>query len=206
MNARRVLPLFLYLVMLISFLSGCATIDQKINLTYKPLDRSFSRNSGEVFVSRIDTDAPLRNSKGEWIVGSLNNVHGVRQADLLSDRSLGEWITDALLLELRQSGYTATYAAPLPAGAARAIVISDINAFMNVNKGTVSSETKHELKFNSDITLNGQKIKTLSIATRDSKTVALNVSREEKERIMLLSLQDAMQQLIPELIVLSNNK
>jgi hypothetical protein len=192
--------------MLISLLSGCATVDQKINLTYKPVDRPFGRNSGEVSVSRSDSVSPLRNSTGEWIVGSLNNVHGVKQADLLSERTLGDWISDALVQELKQAGYTATYATTLPTGAIRAVVINDIDVFMNVNKQNVTVETKQELKFNVDIILNGSKIKTLAIAARDNKTLPLSASQEEKERIMLQSLQDAMQQVIPELIVLFNKK
>ena len=202
----QALSLKLYVVMLISLLSGCATVDQKINLTYKPVDRPFGRNSGDVLVSRSDTVSLLRNSKGEWIVGSLNNVHGVKQADLLSDRTLGDWISDALVQELKQAGYTVTFSAQMPAGVIRAVVINDIEVFMNVNRGTVSADTKQELKFNVDIILSGSKIKTLAIASRDNKTLPLSASQEEKERIMLQSLQDAMQQVIPELIVLFNKK
>jgi hypothetical protein len=205
MNSR-VLTLSLYLFIVISFLSGCATVDQKINLTYKPVDQSFGRNSGEVLVSRTDT-ASLRNSKGEWIVGAQNNVHGVKQADILSDRTFGEWISDALVQELTQAGYTATYATKLPAGTSRGVIINDINVFMNIDKGTVSSQTRQELKFNVDIAINGSKIKTFSIATIDKKTLALTVSQEETELIMRQSLQDAMQrQVLPELIVLFNKK
>lgn len=205
MNSR-VHSLSLYLVMMFFLLSGCATVDQKISLVYKPVDKPFGRNSGEVLVSRIDAASLLRNTKGDWIVGSLNNVYGVRQADLLSERALGDWITDALVQELKQAGYTASYTAPLPAGAARAVVINDIDVFMNINKGAVSSETKHELKFNVDIFVNGSKVKTLTIAARDNKTLSLTVSQEEKERIMLHSLQDAMQQVMPELILMFNKK
>lgn len=202
----RLLSLPLFLIMLIALLSGCAVVDQKINLVYKPVDRPLGRNSGEVLVSRIDPDSQLRNTRGEWIVGALNNVYGVRQADLLSDLALGDWVTGALLQELKQAGYSAAYTGKLPDGAAKAIVISDINVKMNVNLGNISTETRHELKFNVDIMLNGLKVKTLSVAARDNKTFPLNASQEDKERIMRNSLQDAMQQVIPDLILLFNRK
>ncbi|MDD5286814.1 MAG: hypothetical protein PHD54_13240 [Desulfuromonadaceae bacterium] len=205
MNSR-VHSITFCLAMLIFMLSGCVTVDQKINLTYKPLDRSSGRNSGDVLVSRSDAASQLRNAKGEWVVGSLNNIHGVRQADILSDRMIGEWISDALVQELKKAGYSAKYAAQLPPATVRGVVIDDINVFMNVIKGNVTSETRHELKFNVDIILGGLKIKTVTIAARDNKTLPLTVSQEEKERIMLQSLQDAMQQVIPELIVLFNKK
>jgi len=203
MNSRA---MSLFMLLLLTLLSGCATVDQKINLTYKPIDKPYNRNTGEVFVSRIEAAMLLKNSNGALIVGSLNNVHGVKQADLLSDRTIGEWVSDALVQELKQAGYSAAYKDKLTAGTARGIVINDINAFMTVNKGSVSSETSQELKFNVDVIINGAKLKTLTIAARDKKTLALTVSQEEKERIMLLSLQDAMQQVMPELILLFNKK
>jgi len=199
---RGLLSLPLYLVLLISLLSGCATVDQKITLTYQPFDQTIGNNSGEVFVSRIDTSTPLRNRKGEWIIGSLNNVHAVREADLLSNKALGEWVSDALIQELKQAGYTVAYSVKPPVNAARSMTIRDINVFLNVNSGAVSTETRHELKFNVDIFSNGTLIKTFTIAAIDNKTLALGASIEEKELIMRQSLQDAMRQIIPDLIAL----
>jgi hypothetical protein len=187
-------------------LCGCAAVDQKIGLTYARPDHSLVRHSGEITVTRGASPPAAKNSAGKWIVGSLNNVHGVHQADLLSDRNPEEWITEALLLELRQAGYTVTYAETLPPAVARGIAITGINVFLVVNKGTVSADTKHELKFNTEVFLNGDKVKTFTVASRDDRTVPLNASQEEKERIMLQSLQEAMQQIIPEIIALIDKK
>lgn len=189
----------------LTLLSGCATVDQKIGLAYAPVDRPFGRQSGEIAVSRSDPRSAAQKNKGEWIIGSINNVHGVHQADILAGRGLGEWITDALLLELKHAGYSVTYTPALPQGTARGITISDINVSLNVNKGAVSDETKQELKFNVDIFLNGAKAKTFTVASRDSKTL-LSASREDMDKIMLRSLQDAMVQIIPEIIALTAPK
>jgi hypothetical protein len=193
------------ILLALTLLSGCATVDQKIGLSYAPVDRPFGRQSGEITVSRVEPGPGTRNSKGEWIIGSINNVHGVRQADILADYSLGEWITDALLLELKHAGYSATYAAAIPPDAPRGITISGINISLNLNKLTVKDETKQELRFNVDLFLKGTKVKTFTVAARDSKTL-LSASREDLEKIMLTSLQDAMLQIIPEIIALTAPK
>jgi len=187
-------------------LGGCAVVDQKIGLTYARPDHSLVRHSGDITVTRAVPRPTPRNSSGEWIIGSLNNVHGVHQADLLSDRSPEEWISDALLHELRQAGYTATYAEALPSAVARGIVITGINTFLTVNNGAVSTDTRLELKFNVEVHVNGGKVKTLTVASRDDRTVPLNASQKDKERIMLQSLQDAMQQTIPDIIALIDKK
>ena len=185
---------------------GCAAVDQKIGLNYARPDDSLVKHSGSISVTRIALQPAAKNSYGEWIIGSLNNVHGVHQADLLSDRSPEEWITDALLHELRQAGYTVTYAEVLPAAVARGIVITNISTFLTVNKGTVTVDTRQELKFNVEVFLNGDKVKTFTIASRDNRTLPFNASKEDKERIMLQSLQDAMRKVIPDIITLIDKK
>jgi len=190
----------------LSGLGGCAIVNQKIELTYARHDLSLVGHSGDITVTRSAPRLAAKNIDGAWIIGSLNNVHAVRQADLLSDRSPEEWITDALLQELRQAGYTVNYAETLPAAVARGIAITGINTFLTVNKGVVSADTLQELKFNLEVFLNGDKVKTLTIASRNNRTVAINASKEDKERIMLQSLRDAMQQTIPELIALIDKK
>jgi hypothetical protein len=191
--------------MILSCLAGCATVDQKIALNYAPVDRPFGRHDGEIVISRVEPPSSVQNSKGEWIIGSLNNVHGVHQADLLSDRSLGEWITDAMMLELKHAGYTITSAPSLPDAVSRGILITDINVFLNVNKGLASDRIKHELTFNVEVFLNGAKVKTFTVTSRDNSTL-LTASRETKEKIMLQSIQDAMQQIIPDIIALIGKK
>lgn len=191
---------------LMSMLGGCANVDQKIGLNYARQNDSIVKHTGDVAVSYVDPAGLTKNALGEWIIGSLNNVYGVHQADLLSDRSPGEWISQALLHELRQAGYSAIQVSILPASAERGILVTDINLLFLVNKGTVSTETKHELRFSVSLYRNGMKAKTFTVATRDDRTIPMIASKEDKEKIMLQSLQDAMKQIIPDLIVLIDKK
>jgi hypothetical protein len=198
--------LLIIVLFMLANLFGCATVDQKIGLNYSPTDRTFGQKSETVVVTRVDSVPFTRNSRGEWIIGALNNVHGVRKADLLADRNQGEWVTEALLLELKHAGFNATYKTPLPPGILFGIQLSDINAFMNVNRDLVSSYVKQELKFTVDIFLNGARVKTFAVASRTNQTVALVASAEENSLIMLRALQDALQQVMTEVHAQTSKK
>jgi len=76
----------------------------------------------------------------------------------------------------------------------------------NLNKGVISTDTRHELKFNVSVFRNGIKAKTFSVASRDDRTVPLAASKEDTEKILLHSLQDALLQIIPDIIVLIDKK
>lgn len=193
-------------LLLLAGMCACTTVDQKIALNYAPLERTFGQQSGEVTVSRVDSGQFSRNSRGEWIIGSLNNVHGVHQADLLADRNQGEWISEALLLELKHSGYTVTSTTPLPPDTARGIQIRDLNAILNINQDLFTSTVNQELKFNVDLYLNATRVKTFAVAARASHTLPLKASPEETGKILLQSMQDAMQQVMAEVSALFDRK
>jgi hypothetical protein len=193
------------LVILIN-LGGCAAVDQKIGLNYARPYSALVRHTGDITVSRVEAKPFVKNAAGTWIIGSFNNTYGVHQADLLSDRNPGEWISEALLHELIQAGYTVSTAPALPAAAANGIIISDIDMVFNLNKGVFSTDTRHELKFNVSVFKSGIKSKTFSVASRDDRTVPLTASIEDAEKILLHSLQDAMLQIIPDIIVLIDKK
>jgi hypothetical protein len=187
-------------------LSGCATVDQKIGLGYgPPLEQVPGRHTGAVVVSRVDDPAATRNKKGEWIIGSINNVHGVHRADLLSDQAVGEWISDALMLELKRAGYGVTQAASLPAGVPAALLVTGIRVVTNINKGVTSDDVSHELSFNVEVFVKGDRVKTLTVASRDSSTM-LSASREEMEKMMRRALHDALQRVVPDIIAQIGDK
>jgi hypothetical protein len=193
-------------LLLLAGICACATVDQKVPLDYAPKERTFGQQNGEITVSRVDSQAFTRNSRGEWIIGSLNNVHGVHQADLLADRNQGEWISEALLLELKHSGYSVAAKSPLPPGTVRGIEIRDLNASLNINQDLFTSSVTQELKFNVDLYLNDAKAKTFAVASRTSNTLPLKASPEETGKILLQSMQDAMQQVMAEVGALFNRK
>jgi hypothetical protein len=197
---------FLASCLVLALLGGCAAVDQRIGLGYTRPEYQLVRHSGEIIVTRAASKPPARNVNGEWVVGSINNVHGVHQADLLAARTPDDWITDALLYELRQAGYSASYADQLPLAPTRALSVTNITVVLNENRGVFSTDTHHELAFNIEVYLNGEKAKTFTVASRDDRTVALSASSEELEKIMLQSLQDAMRKVIPDIISLIDKK
>jgi len=190
----------------LSTLGGCAIVDQKVGLSYARPELYLNRHTGDIALLRPAPPAPGRNSNGDWVIGSLNNVHGVHQADLLSDRSTAEWIADALLYELKQAGYQASYMDALPQGVARGVAVTGIRTDISVNRGNVSSDARHDLRFNVDVYLNGDRAKTFTVSSRDERTVPFTASREELESILLQSLQEAMKRLVPDIIALIDKK
>jgi hypothetical protein len=107
---------------------------------------------------------------------------------------------------LKHAGYTATLKPSITDDAASGIRISDIFVAVNVNKELVKATIKQELKFNVNLYLNGVRTKTFAVASRNNQTLAWSASAEENENVMFHSLQDAMKQILPEIIAQSDKK
>lgn len=200
------LPFLAGTLLVLATLSGCAAVDQNISLSYAPLERPFGRQNATVVVTRLENHPATRNARGEWLVGSLNNVHGVHEADLLADRDPAEWITQALILELKQDGFSVTSATPLPADAPLAIRLRTIKASMTVNRALVSSVIKQELKFGVELMAAGTLLKAFSVTSRASQTVPFSPSPQENQAVMLQALQEALQQVMAEVRAQTDRK
>lgn len=197
--------LFLLAVSVCVF-TGCATVDQKISLHYNQVDRSFGRHTGPVIVAMAPNKPSARNEVGETIIGAQNNANGIHKADILADKSIEEWIGEALLRELKAVGYSATISPQIPVNAQHGVLVSNILISLNINKGVASDDSKQQLKFNVDLFQKGIKIKSFTVASNDNRTIPISVSKSELEKIMLSSLQEAMLQIIPEIISVTTAK
>ena len=192
-------PLITLVLLLLASFTGCATTDQRLDFNYAPGNSTLGRQDGSISVSRNDTGAFTRNNRGEWIVGALNNVHGVHEADLVSDNNQGDWLSEALILELKRTGFTVTGKPPAPPAAGIGIQLNDIKASMNVNSGIFSSDIKQELTFSVDFFNNGSKVKTFTVAARAGQTVLFRASSTETTAILTQTVQDALHQVLSEL-------
>lgn len=197
-----------YILSLLSviFITGCATVDQKISLGYSQVDRPFGRHSGTVVVAISPSKVSTKNDKGEIIVGALNNANGVHQANILADNSFEEWIMESLLRELQVLGFTARVQPQIPGDAQNGIQISNTRISLDVNQGIVSDDARQLLQFSVDLYSKGSKVKTFTVASRDTRIIPFSASRTELEKIMRSSLQEAMLQIIPEIISLNATK
>lgn len=187
-------------------INGCATIDKKISLNYNQVDKSFGRHTGVVFVIMQSSKPPVKNEKGEIIVGKLNNANGVHKANILADYYFDQWIYEALLRELKVLGYSPSLRQKLSNDADYAVVISNILISLNVNKGVSSDDTKQQLKFNVELFSGTTKVKSFSVASSDNRTIPISASNTELEKIMSSSLKEAMLQVLPEIIKLTPTK
>ncbi len=185
----------LLLIILSLSIFGCATVDEKIILKYEPSPNIYERRSGVINISKA-LQSQKQSNNGDWLVGSLNNANGVKRASLFANRSNVDFIVDAIMVELKQIGYTPKIKQK-PTG--NAIFISDISSFFNVNKGLVTYDLEHKITFNVDLYRNGQKVKSFLVFYQDSETVPPVKVSSQEEKMLTKSAQKAVTQIIKEL-------
>jgi hypothetical protein len=95
--------------------SGCAFVDQKVALNYKQaVADAHSDRGGSVKVEMPVCQEFKQSKEGLYIVGNVKNTWGMKTADTVTDKSVPQWIADALCAELKAAGFAPEVVDRLP--------------------------------------------------------------------------------------------
>lgn len=82
-------------------ISGCAFGTRRPTLDYTAVTSAKQQKNIIVKVAVFKDDRPDKN-----IVGNVRNGLGLKTADVITETSISEWVTNALKAELKNDGYT----------------------------------------------------------------------------------------------------
>lgn len=176
----------LLLFALVLCLSGCAFGTRKPMLTYTTTLPAVSKNNIAVKVLPFKDERTWSKDK----IGDVKNAYGMRCADIIPQNNVSEWITDALKKELSNAGYS----------------VSDDSTVSNTIEGAV-------LEVYTDAYWNyGGRVRLSIALKRGGKMLFHKQYSAEKNcgmqwaataasfaKTLELTLQDAMQQIIPDI-------
>ncbi len=191
--ARRILMVLALLIF--GLLTGCASVDQRVNLTYD-VAVDAKGGSGELFIAGAEeTYNAVRKPSGEMIIGSVKGT----DRNVVTKSNIGDWIMIAFMDELRAAGYNVKPITELPGNAAKGlkIIVSKVNA--NQTAELVTITTTVDMKISVEIWKKGTKIITLGTGAAIEKK---GIDRSEKpiEIAMKETLQNALKELLPAII------
>jgi len=100
----RVPPLILVLAIMPLALgaAGCAFVDNRVELPYKPCVTGY-QGAGELEIEKPGSSLPEK--EGLEVVGYVRNGYGMHTADVLAINDVADWIVLALSKELEAAGY-----------------------------------------------------------------------------------------------------
>jgi hypothetical protein len=178
-----------------SLLTGCASVNQNVNLTYD-VAVDAKGGSGELFLAGPEeTYNAVKQPSGEMILGSVKGT----DRNVVTRSNVGDWIMVAFMEELRAAGYNVKPINELPGNAAKGlkIIVSKVTA--NQTTELVTITTTVDMKIFVEIWKNGTKMITLGTGSTIEKK---GIDRSEKpiELAMKETLQNALQQLLPGII------
>ena len=183
-------PTFALFTML-SLITGCASWDPKINLTYSAIGTENVKGMPKILVAKFDD---FREDK--HVVGKVQNSFGMKFGNVvLQDTDAGKWVENAFIKELKTSGFevvkiddhSKAEAAPKISGS-----ISELNIGTSVSYYS-STTIKVQIIKDSVTVLNKEYHgKRYSIELASGATGFEDVARE--------ALQSVMRQAIPDII------
>lgn len=200
---RQLMPRqWLLLAVLIgATLSGCAFTDRNVKLQYPPPPESGAAQAATPAVAARQDVRPIvvgaftdpRPNRQK--IGFVQNTYGMTTADVLAASDVAQWVREALVFELNQSGYSAALGDATQAPPDRLVITGQI----------VDVEAKAYVTYNSQIVLaTDVRRGNASLSRRNyvgQGGGGVNVAATEAgyARSVSLALQDALRKLIADL-------
>lgn len=195
-------------IMLFLFLfSGCAYVDQKVVLTYSPINAA-KGGRGDLFIVKPVDNLSNRKKENGLVIGTVKSGLGVRTADVVTSDNAADWVTMALIQELRSAGYNVKPVKNFPERTSKGVQITLHELFVDQDTGLATIGAITDLKFNIDVYRDNNKISTINVAAKgDDRTIKVNdvfgvigSSAEIKGLSLKRALNSAMQQSIPQIV------
>ena len=101
MSRMRVLISAIIACVMIVTVSGCAFGTRRPTLDYSAVTPVKAQKNIAIKVTIFKDERPDKN-----IVGNVRNGWGLKTADVITETSVSEWVTNALKSELKNDGYT----------------------------------------------------------------------------------------------------
>lgn len=190
---RLSLRLLVPLLLLAICASGCAPVQQRVDLTYGRSVNA-SGGSGQIFVAeRAARYGATSSTAGKLVLGKTG------EEDIFTQSDPVKWFLLALVEELSAAGYDVRTCPELPDNVLKGVrpAIVSLSAHQSFNIFTIS--TIAEVKLEAQVLKNGRLVKTLAAGARDEYE-GLDRSSEPIRWALEKTLQGALQELIPDII------
>ncbi len=180
-------------------MSGCATVDRKVNLHYE-VSAPATGGSGELYVAQEGGHGVSgAETAVQWIMGKIQDTDGKHLANIVTPTAPTELMTGAFKEELKAAGYRILPVTSLPADVAKGIVFGNITIALDEVSSFVKADAKCTAKVSAEIWRDGSRITKL-----DYETIYNDSAVTDRDRILQDTLQRALQNLmkraVPEII------
>jgi hypothetical protein len=150
------------------FCGGCALVDEKVPLTYAPvqpktqLAAGAPRRAGGTFeIARPAEPSVKKNKDGRSVIGAVRNSYGVHTASVVTDDSLANWFADSYRQELAAAGYDARVVDRLSPGCPQGIELEIRRADVDQDPGFWSVGSIAKLDYRMTLTQRGRPVQQI---------------------------------------------
>ncbi|QNN23449.1 hypothetical protein HED60_14580 [Planctomycetales bacterium ZRK34] len=193
--SHSVLVKFVGGLVCLSVFSGCAFVDQDLELKYQAAGY-VSGADGTVVLG--EPQAPeLMAKEDKLIIGTVKNTYGMKTADAVTDDSIPDWIAGAMASELEAAGFTVQRSDVASPQGQQVVVTRIIKVWVEQDPGfwTVGAITDLQLRIM--LLRAGQTIKEFDVDSRGQGDRGLFGDDDVKEKSLRAALGVCLQKATP---------
>jgi len=158
MKTSGIAAVILGLLMLSS--TGCALVDMKLPLSYKPAGQP-SLGHGAVEIAQPPDPQFKKNREGLPIIGNVRNGYGMHTADVVAKDSIPRWFANSTAAQLSEAGYQTVVVDRLSPTCQRGIEIDIRRIMTDMDPGMFSIGGVSQIECVMTVTKNGEPVEQI---------------------------------------------
>lgn len=183
------------LVLVSLFISGCGSVDKKVDLRYERLG-GLKGGAGELYIARpVERHDIAKKPSGAFILGRIKGT----EADIVTEDSISDWVMSALSEELTFAGYHVKVVPELPESPPKGIKVVIFKVIAEQEAGLVTIKSTTDLKISFELWKGKRNVRNLSVET-GAEEKGMDRSSEPINTALKKALQNAVQKAVPDII------
>ncbi len=185
-----------------SLLTGCATVDKRVDILYKPAVHNAS-GSGTLHLGQLGVQKPGGGDSTpvQWILGEVKNEDGEKVASIVTDTAPADLVTDAFTQEFKAAGYTVLSAQTPTAEVKKGVNLTNVTIRLNEVSSLLKAEAKGTIDISVEVWRDGDKLRKLDYEAVYSDSAVTGRDQLLPDTLQKV-VQAAMKRAVPEIIKL----
>lgn len=206
MTKLRLYGLLAAVTLVVSLLiTGCATVDTRVNILYEPVVRA-SGGSGELYLVQKAAPAVAGESPAvQWILGEVTNKDGEQIGRIVTDLAPNELVANAFSGEFKAAGFAVMPVKALPDNVAKGVSVSSVTITLDEVSSLFKVDAKSTAKISVELWKNGSKLTKLDYEVVYSDS-AITGRDQILSDTLKKNLQTLMNRAVPEIIRMLEQK
>ena len=172
--------------------SGCATMDRRVDILYQPV-ANVKGGSGDLYVVRAKQAVAGSAADVQWVLGGVTDSDGEKLGNIVTDMAPEALVFDALTRELTAAGFNVIAVDAMPLAVKKGLQLTGATIKLDDTHSLIKDEVHCAMKMSVQVWQEGK-----AVTAQEYQTPYADTAVRDRDTFLTTSLQKSLQLLMSQ--------